>query len=157
MSCAKGMVLCPSCEKNLSLGKINEYDVEVSRVLYGIFREEADFIHAIDTENHLVIVVKAEDVGEVIGKGGANLRILTERLGRTVKVIGRDSFKETVTALIAPARVTGVNEVLKPGGGKAVRVRINREDQNRLRMSLPDLQKLVSAVTDQEVQLSWEY
>ena len=155
-TCAKGKVLCPSCEAKLAKRLISEFDVEVARVLYELFGDESDFTHAIDTESHIVIITKPQDVGKVIGKGGSNIRILSERLGKQVKIVGHDSFTEMVAAFVAPARVRGINTVYRPDGVKSFRIRIEREDKKRLRMGLEDMRKLISAVTDREVELAFD-
>jgi transcription antitermination factor NusA-like protein len=154
--CAARRVLCASCERKLADGRLNIFEVEVSRVLYELLKDEADFTHAVDTDELIIIITRGEDVGKLIGRGGANLKVLSERLGKRVKVIGRDSFSDTVTALIAPARVRGINKVLRPGGGAAFRVRVEREDRDKLRLPLKDLQKLVCAATDMELEMAFD-
>ena len=152
--CARTTVLCASCESKLAAGKINVFDIEASRALAGILGDEADFTHAIDTEYQVIVVAK--DVGRIIGKGGANIRALSERLGKKVKVIGQDSLKEMAQALIAPARIVGINLVLRPGGGKAYRIRVEKADKNRLRMGIEDIRKLMNATSDCEVEIEYD-
>jgi len=149
--CAKSSVLCGSCESKLAAGRINVFDVEASRALTGILGDEADFTHAIDTEDQVIIVAK--DVGRIIGKGGANIRALSERLGKKVKVIGQDSLKEMAQALIAPARIVGINTLLRPGGGRGYRIRVEKEDKSRLRMGVEDIRRLINAASDCEVEI----
>ncbi|MBD3387554.1 MAG: transcription elongation factor NusA [Candidatus Altiarchaeales archaeon] len=154
--CAKRRLLCASCESKLSSGLINEYDVEASRALYGLLGDGADFRRAIPTEDFVAVIAKADDVGSVIGRGGDNIRVLSERLGRPVRVVGEDDFEEMVRALIAPARIKGVNEVFKPGGGRKIRVRVNAEDRKKLRMGVEDLRNLLSSLADAELDLTFD-
>jgi transcription antitermination factor NusA-like protein len=154
--CAGSGVLCPACEAKLAAGGINEFDIEASRVLYEIFGEAADLTHAVEAEGVVILIAPAGEVGKIIGRGGENLRKVSDRLGRRVRVVGNDSLKELVTALAAPARIRGVNTVYLPGGGRSYRVRIDREDSKRLRMRLEDLGRLVSAASGQSVHLAFD-
>jgi transcription antitermination factor NusA-like protein len=154
-SCADSKFLCKDCEKLYSDSRISVYDVEVSRILRRLLGDEASFIHAVETAEHIVVIADPDQVGSIIGKGGHNLNAISETLGRPVKVVGKDSFNDMVAALVAPARVRGINPVLAPGGAKKIRVKIEGQDRGRLRMSVSDMQKLVCAVTDEQVELAF--
>jgi len=153
--CAKRRLLCPACEAKLSTGEVSVYDIEVSRILYELFQDEADFTRAVDTETHLIVLAKSENVGGIIGKGGANLRRIQERAGKPVRVIGRDDYLETAKALIAPARVREINPVLGSKNQK-IRVHIEADDKGRLRLKPEDLRRLLAAVTEAEVDLVFD-
>ncbi|MFH0862806.1 MAG: KH domain-containing protein [Candidatus Altiarchaeota archaeon] len=153
LKCARSNILCAACESKLASGAINVYDVETSRALAEMLADEADFAHAIDTEDQVMIVAK--DVGKVIGKGGANIRALSERIGKKVKVIGQDSLIEMATAIIAPARISGINTLLRPGGAKAYRIRVEIADRGRLRMGVEDIRRLINAASDCEVEIEF--
>ncbi|MFH1055340.1 MAG: KH domain-containing protein [Candidatus Altiarchaeota archaeon] len=154
--CAKSRFLCKDCQTRLDTGIVNVLDVEASRVFHELFGIEGNLIKAVDTENQAIILVKSTDVGRVIGKGGANIKTLSERLKRHVKIVGDGSFKEMAEALLAPARVRGINEVFQPDGGKTIRVRIDSSDRDRLRMGLDDMRKLMSAATKERVELAFD-
>jgi transcription antitermination factor NusA-like protein len=154
--CAKAPVLCSSCEKRLQEGVINEYDVEASRVFFELFKSKVDLVRAFNTEEYVIVIVKGDVVGDVIGRGGTNIKILKERLLKPVKVIGQDSLNEMATALAAPAKVENINVVVKPGGGTKVRVRIGKAEKCRLRMRPEDLQRIISAASDRDVELAFD-
>ena len=154
--CAKSGVLCPSCEAKLGEGRINEFDVEVSRILYELLGEEANFTRAIDTENYVVILTGSGDVGGLIGKGGGNIKEISKRLGKQVRVVGEGDFNEMVKAFIAPARVNGINTVYRPDGTMATRIRVDARGRGRLRVSPEDLRRLVSGMTDRHVELAFD-
>jgi len=65
-------------------------------------------------------------------------------------------MRETIYDLIAPARVTGINTVYKPDGSIIQRVRINKKDKHKLRMSLEDITKLVSSLMGDKVEITFE-
>jgi transcription antitermination factor NusA-like protein len=129
------------------------FDVEASRVFFELFGARLDLFHAVATEGKAIIIVNSQDIGEVIGPQGRNLKLLSERLGMAVRVLGREGFQEMVCALVAPARISGINEVLSADGKTSYRVRIERQDMARLRMTLTDLQNVVSAASDRRVEL----
>ena len=151
--CASGKYLCPRCQSEFDQGHISEYDVEAARALHRIFGPEANFKRAVDTPGHVIIVVKADDVGAVIGRGGGNLKRLAEALGKPVKIVGDGSVKEMAEAFIAPARVKGINEVLEPSGVKKTRVHMAKADRHLLRMDLEALRRLISAVSEEKVEV----
>lgn len=154
-ACAGRILLCKDCEAKLAGGRINEYDVEVSRTLHSLLGADADFIRAIDTEGAVIVIAEADEVGGIIGRGGANLRELTKRIGKPARVIGRDDLNGTTKALIAPARVKEINHVYGQRG-PMIRVRVGREDRDRLRLPLEDMRKLISAVTETDVDITFD-
>ena len=154
--CAKGRYLCVDCEKKLGDGRINVYDVEAARALHELLGGEASFHRAIDTEDCVIVLTDSADVGKIIGKGGANIKLLSQRLGRRVRVVGVDDFEEMVRAFIAPARIKGINTVYLSNGVQAVRVRVDKRDKDKLRIALPDLKRLVAGITDTQVELTFD-
>jgi len=153
---AARQVLCADCERKLASGAISEYDVEVARALHELIGDEAGFIKAVDTEGKVIVVAKPAKMGRIIGLGGVNLRDLAERVGKPVKVVGQGDFNDTAATLVAPARINGINSVLKPGGGKAIRVRVNRQDKDILRMPFDDIRRLIAAAADCEVDVVFD-
>ena len=151
--CARGKYLCKRCQAEFDAGLISEYDIETARAMHAIFGAEADFKRAIDTPSHVIIVVKADNVGGVIGRGGENIRKLAERLGKPARIVGDGSVKEMAEALIAPAKVKGINVVIEPSGVKKTRVHISKAERHLLRMDLEALRKLISAVSDEKVEI----
>jgi transcription antitermination factor NusA-like protein len=154
--CAKNRVLCAACEGKLSEGRINEFDVEVSRILYELFGDETNFTRAVNTENYVVILTAADEVGRIIGKGGRNIRVISERLGKQVRVVGEGDFEEMVRAFVAPARVRSINTLYRPDGSTAVRIRVDKTDKNKLRISSGDLMKVISGITDKDIELTFD-
>ncbi|MFC2154770.1 KH domain-containing protein, partial [Candidatus Altiarchaeota archaeon] len=104
----------------------------------------------------IVILTKKEDIGKIIGKGGANIRMLSNKLGKQVRVISVGDLKSTIYDFVAPARVVGINTVYKPDGSTIQRVRVNKRDKNKLRMDLDDMAKLVSSLTDDSLEITLE-
>ncbi|HIE34032.1 MAG TPA: transcription elongation factor NusA [Candidatus Altiarchaeales archaeon] len=154
--CAKTGVLCSACESKLEEGKISELDVELSKILFKLGDGEIGFERAIDTKNFIVILTKKENVGKIIGKSGDNIRQLSRNFGKQIRVIGTGDLNEMIYDFIAPARIISVNTVYKPNGTTLQRVRINKKDRKKLRMSIKEIEKLISSLTNSNVEISFE-
>lgn len=157
--CAKSGLLCPSCERQLSENRISALDVEMSKLIasmsdrYGL--DAADFFKAVDTGRIILLLTKG-DVGLLIGKQGCVVKNLTAELGKKVRIVevSGDAHK-TVSDIITPARLLGINTIFKPGG-KGYRVRISRRDIERLPMDLETLNRALATLLEVETTVSFE-
>lgn len=154
--CAKTGVLCNACEEKLQKEKISELDVEFSRALYGLGKDDVGFERAIDSKNCIIVVTRKEHVGRMIGRGGENIRTLSDKLGKQLKIIGKGDLEATINDLVAPARMIGINTVYKKDGSTFKRVRIKCKDRKKLRMSLKEIEKVIASLTDDTIELSFE-
>ncbi len=154
--CAKTGLLCSACESKLSGGRITELDVELSRILYELTGGEIGFERAIDIKDFVIILANKGDLGKVIGKSGSNIRVISSKLGKQVRVIGTGNIRDMIYDLLAPARISGVNKVFKPDGSTFQRVRISKKDQGKLRMSIEDVSKIVSSLSEEKIEISLE-
>ncbi|MBN2014776.1 MAG: KH domain-containing protein [Candidatus Altiarchaeota archaeon] len=154
--CAKTGVLCNVCEERLKEGKISELDVELSKILYNLGKSEIGFDRAIDTKKFIIILTKKDNIGKIIGKSGDNIRKLSKDLGKQVRVISTGDLEETIYDFVAPARILSINTVYKPDGTTLQRVRINKKDKKKLRMSLKEIEKLIASLTNDKVEISFE-
>jgi transcription antitermination factor NusA-like protein len=154
--CAKTGVLCSVCEEKLKDGRISELDVELSKILYKLGKGEIGFDRAIDTKKFIIVLTQKENIGKIIGKSGDNIRQLSKDLGKQIRVIGTGDLQETIYDFVAPARILSINTVYKPDGTTLRRVRINRKDRKKLRMSLKEIEKLITSLTNDNVEISFE-
>jgi transcription antitermination factor NusA-like protein len=154
--CAKTGVLCTACETKLEKGQISALDVELSKILYETGLEGAGFDKVIERGEYAIILTKKENIGKIIGKGGENIRSLSKRLGKKIRVIGAENLQDAIHDFIAPARISSINTVYTPEGGKIKRIRINGADRKKLRMDIKEIQNLLSSLTTDRVELSFE-
>jgi len=154
--CAKTGLLCAACEKKLGDGKISEYDVELSRILYSSLGLDAEFIKVVETTDNLVVLAQRESVGKIIGKGGSTIKDISAKFGKQIRVVGVGEFKDMVYDFIAPAKVLSFNKVYAPGGAIKYRVRIDKRDEKKLRIPLRDLEKMIDSITGSKVELVLE-
>lgn len=149
--CARTGLLCPECERKFREREITEIDVELSRILHKLTSGDVGFKQAVDTRDGVIVLAEKKDVGKLIGVDGSTIKTLLEELGKDIKVIGLDDRDEMIRHLVAPAVVKSINEVYKPDGLVTYKVRINRMDENKLRMSLCDVTRIASSAADTEV------
>ena len=154
--CAQTGVLCAACERKLSEGKISEYDIELSRMLYAGMGNEAGFIKAIETSDNLVVLTERDNVGKIIGKGGSIIKEISAKIGRQIRVVGVGEFRDMVYDFIAPAKINGFNRVYVPDRSLKYRVRVDRRDEKKLRIPLRDLERMIESVTGTKVELILE-
>lgn len=154
--CAKTGVLCNVCEEKLRAGKITPLDVELSKILYKLGNGEIGFESAIDTKNFIIVLTEKENIGKIIGKSGDNIRQLSKELGKQVRVIGTGNLQQTIYDFVAPAKIISINVVYKPDGTVVQRVRINKKDKKKLRMSTKEIEKIISSLTQNPVEILFE-
>ncbi|OYT27670.1 MAG: transcription elongation factor NusA [Candidatus Altiarchaeales archaeon ex4484_96] len=151
--CAKTKVLCNKCESKLQEGKISELDVEISKLLFELGEGEIGFERAIDTQNFIIILTDKKNIGKIIGKGGDNIRHLSNTLGKQIRVIGTGNLEEILYDFVAPARVKNVNKVYKTDGSIIKRVKIEKKDRKKLRMDINEIEKLIKSLTEENMEI----
>jgi transcription antitermination factor NusA-like protein len=154
--CAKTGVLCGVCEKKLQENRISSLDVELSQMLYKLTGGEVRLEGAIDVGGVVIILVKKEDIGKVIGKNGVNIRKLSQKINKEVRVVGAGDMREAIHDFIAPAKVMGVNRVYLPGSSELQRIKIDAKDKDKLRMKTEDIQKILETLAGTPVELVFE-
>jgi transcription antitermination factor NusA-like protein len=154
--CAKTGILCTACESRLEKGQISETDVELAKILYEVGLEDVGFERAIDTGDFIIILTKKESIGKIIGKGGDNIRMLSKRLGKKVRAIGTENLQSTIYDFVAPAQITSINKVYMPDGTTLRRIKINRNDKKKLRMDLKEIERLISSLSPDRIEMSFD-
>ncbi|MEA3255855.1 MAG: KH domain-containing protein [Candidatus Altiarchaeota archaeon] len=154
--CAKTGVLCSACEAKLQNEEISELDVELSKVLYETGVEGIGFERVIDIKDFIIVLTKKEDIGKIIGRNGDNIRLISKKLGKKVRVIGTESIQDAIHDFITPAQVTSINTVYAPDGGIIKRIKINERDKKKLRMNIKEIEGLLSLLTTEKIEISFE-
>jgi transcription antitermination factor NusA-like protein len=154
--CAKTGVLCNVCEKKLSQGEISPLDVELSKILYELSGGDVGFTKAIETDDSIIILTPKDSIGKIIGRSGATIKVISRKVGKPVRVVGAGELNEMIHDLISPARVLGVNKVFKPDGSVLQRIRISRKDSSKLRLSVKDIQNIISSLSKDKMEILFE-
>lgn len=154
--CANSGILCSACEKKLQEGRITQLEVDLSQILYKLTSGEVSFDGAIELDNVVIIFVEKKDIGKIIGKKGVNIKKLSKKLNKQVRVVGTGDIREAICDFIAPAKVKEINRVYQPDGAEIQRVKIDIQDQKKLRMKPEEIKKIITALTNTKVELVFE-
>jgi transcription antitermination factor NusA-like protein len=156
-TCAKSGFLCQGCESRLAKGEISQADIEATRLLYELEANqtipETEFERSIELDGLLLLLVRGR-VAALIGKGGRVVRMLSEKLGRKVRIIGAGDERTMIRDLVFPARIFGMN-VLHTKEGEEYTVVIPEEDRKKLVISEESLKKAVSVLSSKKINISF--
>jgi len=154
--CAKSGMLCTACEKKLQEGKITKLEVDLVQALYKLTKGEVGFERAIELEDAVIIFAKKDDIGKIIGKKGAHIRELSKKTGKNVRVVGTDNARDAILDFIAPARVKDIRRVFLPDGSELSRVTIDKSDEQKLRLTPGEMQRIITALTNTKSEIRFE-
>jgi len=158
-TCASSGTLCSDCSSKLSDGRLTELDVSISSHLFKLKDKydlkAADFTKAIDL-GRVVLVLTKGDVGKLIGKEGKVVSEISQAVGKKVRIaeISGD-MKKTISDIIAPAQLLGINEVFGIAG-KSYNVRLPSNEMRHLPIDLNSLEKALQSLLDAKVNIKFE-
>ncbi len=157
--CLKTGLLCPGCQKRLSEGTLSKLDVDVAQMLYKINDthniSEASFVRALDL-GRVVLIITEGDVGILIGRGGSVVGQISSALGKKVRIVEYSGdIRKSITDIIMPARLLGINTVWK-AGREIFKVRISRSDAFALPVDSGSLEGVIKSWTGKEVAIAFE-
>src|SRR3989338_7293155 len=103
--CLQSNILCTSCSRSVTNGKISGSGVDIIRHIYGLSKsvkslDSVTIEKIIDTESVIVIVCKNNDVADLVGKGGKITNDLRKKFGRQIKILSNTYYKTMVPNLI---------------------------------------------------------
>ena len=160
--CLKSGILCPGCQQKLDKGEVSELDVKISRGLYKASLRTKEirnitFEKSMVVDRLAILIVGKDDVPVLMAKGGKVLKSISNQIKMKVRVLGNLSDPRTVANdIIRPARLLGVNTVFAVDGSTKYKIRIAKEDQEKLPIKIEDVQSLVNQLTGQEVSVVFE-
>ena len=160
--CLKSGILCPGCQQKLDKGEVSELDVKISRALYKASLRTKEirnitFERSMVVDGLAILIVGKDDVPVLMTKGGKVLKSISNQIKMKVRVLGNLSDPRTVANdIIRPARLLGVNTVFAVDGSTKYKIRIAKEDQEKLPIKIEDVQSLVNQLTGQEVSVVFE-
>jgi len=160
--CLKSGILCPGCQQKLDNGEVSELDVKISRGLYKASLRTKEirnitFEKSMVVDRLAILIVGKDDVPVLMSKGGKILKSISNQIKMKVRVLGNLSEPRTVANdIIRPARLLGVNTVFAVDGSTKYKIRIAKEDQEKLPIKIEDVQSLVNQLTGQEVSVVFE-
>lgn len=154
-------LLCNGCEAKLEDGDIAQEEVDLARMLYDLSAqienlEDVEIKQAIPTDNALVIVTAEGDGPKVVGRNGRVVKKIAERFDKSIRIVEDtgDMYK-IVEKLLAPVEYESINTVYKPDG-EALKVVVDESQEPRVPFSEDEFEQIVKALSDTELQISFE-
>lgn len=160
--CLKSGILCPGCQQKLDKGEVSELDVKIARALYKASLRSKEikdirFDRSIVVNDLVILVVDRKDAPLLTGKGGKVVKSLGTQIKMNVRVLGDlHNLRGVADDLVRPARLLGVNTVYSTDGTTRHKIRIAREDAQKMPLGLGDFQALIARLTGQEVTTVFE-
>ncbi len=152
-------MLCSGCSAKLKDGRISQLDVEFSKLLHEFKDEyrlaEASFTRMVDLGKSAIVFTNG-DAGVLIGREACVVSAFGKKLGRHIRIAkeGGD-VKQTISDIISPAKLLGINEIFSPEG-KKYKVRISRNDFRALPVDLDSLKKIFASLLGAGVKVEFE-
>ncbi len=152
--------LCTGCEEKLQQGEINKLDVELSKILYKLNKKntisnEVNLIKTKELEEDQVIALVEGDPSTLIGKGGRIIRMISEQLGKEVRVVKNGSVIQITNDLITPARACGINTLYRENGETEKYITVPREHKSRINIDLGKARKALNKIAEEEYGLKF--
>lgn len=152
--------LCKECKQKLQEGEINELDIELSKILYklnqkNIISDEVGLVKTKKLEEDLVLALVEGDPSTLIGKGGRIIRMISDQLGKKVRVVKKGSVIQIANDLITPARAWGINKLYRENGETENYITVPREDRNQINMDLEKAEKALNRLAEGEYGLKF--
>ncbi len=80
-------------------------------------------------DGRIIFVVKSKDIGQAIGKRGANIKKIREQLGRPIDIVElSDTPEKFIENALSPARVESIN-IVKTKEKRIAFVKVTAEDR----------------------------
>ena len=127
--------LCIICQAKLKAGQINELDLKVLKAAQKFenrkFLIATELVRAFDLGG-MALVFARGNVGALIGKGGKNIKVLENELGKRVRIIeiSKDS-RDIVQQVVGRVRISAVNKVFMREG-ELLKVILDERDKKML-------------------------
>lgn len=136
--CLKSDILCGGCAAKLDSGELNQTEIEVSRFIHRLSEkikslQEAKLLKVIDSDVLLLVAGKG-DAAKLVGKGGAIVKALAKKYGKSIRVLEVKEFKPFMTELVQPLVVSGFNTVYTPDG-EMYRIRVPSKQKQKQHIS----------------------
>ena len=155
--CISSECLCAGCNEKLECGEITRNDVDISKLLFRLKKKfslhDVDFQKSIDI-NGFILILTSGDVASLIGRHGRVVRLISEELGKWVRIINVSDPRTIVQDLVYPARVYGLN-ILHTPEGEEYKVIVPKEDRSKLVMDDESLNKALDVLLNKKAEIEF--
>lgn len=152
-------MLCGACQEKLDKGKITKDDLDVSRFLFGMSEKVRSLkdieLKKVVNSNMLILISGKGDAARLVGKGGAVVKTLAKKLGKSVKVLEESDFRNFMENLFQPIPIHGINTVYS-GGMESYKIRVPISFKNRLPFSNDIFSDIVNSIFGKNAEIVFE-
>lgn len=135
--CVKSGTFCPSCQRKLSEGIVEDYEIEIMKALMELedngVKElrKGEYAKAYIVDNKYVVVLRGDWSQSELQKIG---RELARKIGKRVKiVIDTSDIRKFIEQALSPASVYSINRVWLPDGSEQLVVLLPSKDRRYIR------------------------
>lgn len=131
--CLKSGILCQKCLAKINSGEISQLDLRIARLLMSLEEDypaiqNIHFHRAVDIGKTLAIIVGRGDVPRLLGYGGKILRALSEKVGKSIRVLEYGvNDRKFLEDLFAPLSLVTINTIWLPDGTTETRVILRKK------------------------------
>lgn len=150
--------LCKICEAKLKAGQINNIDFELLKAIDKLENKKyliaTEIVRAFELQDIILVFAKG-NVGMLIGKEGKNVKELSEKLGKKVRIIElSDEPKEVIQQILGRARVIAVNKIFKPES-EELKVIVDSRDKNMIGPAKANIEEIIRKMLKKPVEISF--
>lgn len=152
--------LCQECKDKLEKGQINQLDVELSKILHKLSRKETiincpDLVKTEELEGDQAIAIVEGDPAALIGRGGRIIRLISDQLGKKLRVVKKGTVNQVTDDLINPVKSYGVNTLYRTDGEVRKRVTVPFEEKRRINMKPEKAEKALKVIKGEQYELKF--
>jgi len=157
-SCLEASELCSSCKQELEKGVVSQLDVDVSRYMKKLEKQfdinGVDLVKTHDLGSFILIVGRGK-ISAMIGRKGRNIKLMSSKFDKRVRIIKQGDVRQMASDLISPARVSAVN-VLYTAEGEKYKVIIPNHDRRKIYMDQKTLNKAIDVLFNGDVIIHYQ-
>lgn len=152
--CLKNDILCEKCDEKLKNGDISELEISILRILEQSEDEELKFIKAIGEGNLVVIVTMGSDMGKIIGKGGKNVKLISQELNKRIRIINNKvNFEKLISDVLDPVKILGVSKVFGKNDAEKYKVRIPKSEEWKLPENIDIINNIIKELSNEDFEI----
>lgn len=157
---AQSKGLCKECEKKLEENEINQTDIELSRILYNLNKketilDEVDLLKTKQLDEELLLALVKGNPAALIGKGGRIIRLISEKLGKKVRIVKDGTVIQVANDLMTPTRAYGINTLYRSDGEIKKKITVPHEERRKIKLTREKTEKALKIITGEEYTLKF--
>lgn len=159
--CLKSGILCQKCLAKINSGEISQLDLRIARLLMSLEEDypaiqNIHFHRAVDIGKTLAIIVGRGDVPRLLGYGGKILRALSEKVGKSIRVLEYGvNDRKFLEDLFAPLSLVTINTIWLPDGTTETRVILRKKRWRQPPFDLNALKEIARKVRNMTLRIEF--